>query len=318
MYLTVALALTLLVLLFARDINRSAHGAIGPRRSENRSFGQMVSLLVAQENNVDARLYYLLQHGGSLSRSVFAARLDQLAQQLPGWATEAELLRRPVLAHHVNDLVFVLTEQRIDDYQNLFSDLTSRLGLPWSPTPTGSQVVTEPAQSLVATVTQWDHARWSLTHEPGRVTLPYLSMGAAKYYVAVGTNQLTNSTSLAPTRAIGIVAVEVTPTPLPAPTGVLLLPPVTSIQLGVTVSNVAYIQQPVTLRVVFTPSFGPARSETLHTVLGPLQSYAFVPGALATVASERATLTITVTGAPPGPGLGNSRTYQVKISPSGN
>ena len=318
MYLTVALALTLLVLLFARDINRSAHGAVSPRRSENRSFGQMVNLLAAQENSLDARLYYLLQHGGSLSRSVFAARLAQLSQELPGWTTEAELLRRPVLAHHVNDLVFALTEQRVDDYQNLFSDLASQLNLPWSPAPTGSQVVSAPAQSLVATVNQWDHARWSLTHEPGRVTLPTLSMGAAKYVVAVGTNQLAGSASLAPTRAIGIVAVEVTPTPLPAAVGVLLLPPVTSIQLGVTVSNVDYIEQPVTLRVVFRPSFGPARSQTLHTVLGPLQSYAFVPGALATVASEHATLSITVSGAPPGPGLSNSRSYQVRISPSGN
>jgi len=317
-YLTVALALTLLVLLFARDINRSAHGAVSPRRSENRSFGQMVNLLVAQENSLDARLYYLLQHGGSLSRSVFTARLAQLSQQLPGWTTEAELLRRPVLAHHVNDLVFALTEQRVDDYQNLFSDLTSRLNLPWSPAPTGNQVVSAPAQSLVATVNQWDLVRWSLTHEPGRVTLPDLSMGAAKYYVAVGTNQLTSSPSLAPARSIGIAAVEVTPTSLPAAAGVLLLPPVTSFQLGVTVSNVGYIEQPVTLQVVFKPTFGPARSQTLHTVLGPLQSYAFVPRALATVASERATLSITVSGAPPGPGLSNSRTYQVRISPSGN
>jgi len=74
--LTVALVATLLVLVFARDIGRSAHGAINPRRSENRSFAALANSLLGQENAFDARLTYLLTNGESVSRSVFAARLD--------------------------------------------------------------------------------------------------------------------------------------------------------------------------------------------------------------------------------------------------
>jgi hypothetical protein len=317
-YLSVALAATLLVLLFARDINRSAHGATGPRRSENRSFGQMVNYLASEENSFDSRLAYLLANGQSLSRPVFAARLSQLAQQLPSWASQAELLRRPVLAHRVNDIVAQLTEQRVDDYQTMLGDLASRLSLPWLFSPTKSQVVSNPAQSLIATVNRWDVARWSLTREPGRVTLPFLAMASAKYDIARGITQLVNAPSLAPTRGIGIVAVEVGPTPLPAKAGVLLMPPVSSIQLGVSVSNAGYVNQPVTLRVTFAPAFGPAQSQTMSADLGPLQSYAFVPNRLTTVASERATLTISVSGAQSGPNMTRTRFYRVQMSPSGN
>ncbi len=313
-----ALALTLLVLLFARDINRAAHGAIGPRRSENRSFGQMVSGLVTQENLFDTRLSYLLNHGGTLERAVFAARLDQLALQLRGWTDQATLLRRPMLAHHVNDAVATLTEQRVDDYQNLLSSLAARLQLPWGPSPTGNQVVADPARSLLATVQQWDHARWSLVHEPGRVLLPALSASAATYVAGMGFTPLASAASLTPTRGVAISAVEVTPTPLPAPPGTLLMPPVTSMQIGVTVSNAAYIVQPVTLIVVLRASNGIVRREVARIVLGPFASYAFVPGGFSTVAGERATLSISVSGAPPAPGQRTSRSYQVRLSPSGN
>jgi hypothetical protein len=114
MYLTIALALTLLVLLFARDVSRSAHGAIGPRRSENRSFGALANSLVSQENIFDGHLSYLLVHGATLSRPIFAARMSQLREQLPHWAIEADQLRRPQLAHNVNGVVGAQTEVRID------------------------------------------------------------------------------------------------------------------------------------------------------------------------------------------------------------
>lgn len=277
----------------------------------------MVSLLATQENSFDAKLQYLLSHGQTLTRPVFAARLTQLSDQLSGWSSMAQLLRRPVLAHHVNDVVGTLTEQRVDDYATLLSDLAHQLQIPWV-TPVVSQVVTNPAASLVATVQQWDVARWSLTREPGRVTLPELSMGAAKYYVVRGIGSLTSSPSLAVVRGIGIVAVEVTPSPLPAPTGVLVLPPVNSVQLGISVQNSGFVDQPVTLTVTLVPRSGPTQRQVDRVVIGPLDSYAFVPASLSTAPSERATLTISVSGAPAGPLLSTSRTYTLQMSPSGN
>ena len=58
-WLGVAAVITLLVLLFARDVTRAAHNSLSPRRSENRSFAALASSLIAQENNLDLRLRYL-------------------------------------------------------------------------------------------------------------------------------------------------------------------------------------------------------------------------------------------------------------------
>jgi hypothetical protein len=48
LFITLALAVTLLVLLFARDVSRSAHGAVAPRRSENLSFAALANSLLVQ------------------------------------------------------------------------------------------------------------------------------------------------------------------------------------------------------------------------------------------------------------------------------
>jgi hypothetical protein len=56
----------------------------------------------------------------------------------------------------------------------------------------------------------------------------------------------------------------------------------------------------------------------MNTVLGPLQSFAFVPKLLQTQASERATLIIKVAGAPSAVNMTRSRIYRVVMSPSGS
>ncbi len=318
MYLALALAATLLALLFARDVTRSAHGAIGPRRSENRSFGQLASRLVAQENEFDSHLAYLLANGQSLTRPVFAARLGQLDQLLPTWVSEADQLRRPRLAHGINDAVAQLTEQRVDAYQSLLASVARALSLPWPAIPASSKAVADPAQTLLDTSREWNFDRWGLALEPGRVTLPALASASATFDATNGLSTLFAAPSLAPARGIGIAAVEVTPSPLPAPAGTLVLPPVTSIRLGVSVVNAGYVNQPVTLRVTLRPAHGAAQSQTISTTLGPLRSYAFVPNLFTTAPSEHATLTISLIGAPAASGMARSRTYQVTMAPSGN
>ena len=318
LYLTLALAATLMVLIFARDVTRSAHGAIGPRRSENRSFGALANALVAQENLFDAHLAYLLAHGDSLSRPVFAARLEQLNQLLPTWTTEGDLLRRPKLAHNVNDAVARQTELRVDAYQSMFATIARRLSLPWPTVPAPSLAVTDPVRTLVATSQQWGIDRWSLVREPGLVHLDSLTTVSATIYAGPGVTRLVASPSLALVRAIAIAAVAVEPSPLPAVPGELLLPPVTSVHLGVSVLNGAYATQPVTLVVTFRPSVGPVQRQVLTVTLGPLASYAFVPKSLTTRPSERGTLVISLSGAKAIVNLTRSRAYQVRMSPSGN
>jgi hypothetical protein len=319
------LVITLLALLFARDVNRAAHNSLSPRRSENRSFGLLANTLITQENSFDVRLRYLLANGQTLTRAVFAARVSQLADQLVLWPTEAQQLRRPVLAHDVNDVLAQETEQRVDDYQEILTDIVESLRLPSTTVPwpigiTGILNTNAAQASLVSTSQEWSTRRRSLVGEPGRVALGATTKGVALLHLSSTVQTLRTSPTLVATRGVGVAAVSVSPSPLPAAPGELLLPPASSVHLGISVLNANYIDQPVSLTVTLIPMNGRGlrQSQTMTTVLGPLQSFAFIPKLLTTQASEQATLIIKLAGAPSALNMTRSRIYRVIMSPSGN
>jgi hypothetical protein len=315
----IALAVTLVVLVFARDVSRSAHGAITAQRSEDLSFASLANALITQENSFDLRFTRLLQNGATFSRPEFDARLLQLDQQLPSWSTAVELLRRPKLAHDINNKIADLTEERVDYYQAIITRITRNLTLPTPTLDVDATRTSDPAQELLASTTTWNRERFSLRHEPGAVRLDALTDTSATLFAASGDSNLTSSTSLAVVRGIGIAAVSVTPAPLPARRGVLLLPPVTQIELGVSVVNTGFVEQAVTLEVSMTPSNGPlaAVHRTFHVELAPLQAYAFTSQGFGVVPSERATLVIRLSGAAASANLTRSRNYRVELSPAG-
>ncbi len=319
---TVALVVLLLGSLFVRDVNRSAHGAVSPRRAENRNFAALASTLITQENQFDQHLDYLLTNGQTLSRPVFEARLAQLDQQLPNWLNQASLVASPVLAHRVNSSLAALTNVRVGDYQLILTDVASSLQLPWSATgPVNLDLSARAAQaSLVSSNAAWGRDRWALVREPGRVTLPATSDSVGTMDLSSAVVALATSPSLGVTRGIGITAILVSPSPLPAAPGELLLPPSRSIRLGITVTNASYVRQNIAVSYTFVQTNGArtSQTQTMTTTLGPLGSYAFVPKLLAAVSGERGELTIDASGAPAGAKMSTSRHYLVIVSPSGN
>ena len=320
LFITIALVVTLVVLVFARDISRAGHGSITSRRSENRSFAALANALITQENNFDSRLATLLGSGSSLSRPVFDAQLNQLDQQLAYWSTAADLLRRPKLDHDINDVFADLTETRIDDYESLFASMARSLSLPTPPSAPGSAPSAHPAQSLINTVSLWNKDRTDLRNEPGTVRLDALTNSSATLFLQSGVTALTASSSLAVVRGIGIAAIRVTPAPLPSEGGELLLPPVSEMYLGVSVINTGFVTQSLTMYLSMTPSNGPLSPvrQTFNVVLAPLQSYAFVRRVIAVVPSERAILDIRITGAQASPNLVRSKSFRVVMSPPGH
>ena len=316
MLLVAALVVTLLVVLFARDVSRSAHEATSPRRSENRSFAALANRLVTLENNVDFHLAYLLGHGGGLSRPVFAARLDQIDQQLGPLLSDANLLHRPVLAHHVQRELITLTAARVAADQAVIAATTTALTLPGASTSTTSLASAQVA--LVAAVARWNYKRFSLVGEPGRVSLEAATSPLAHLALATTLSALTSAPSLTLTRGVSISAVAVTPSPLPAPSGKIVLPPVTSIRVGVPVTNVAYCTQPVSVTVTFTSSSGATQRRVMRATIGPDASFAFDASSLTTYANERATLRVAVTGAPASAAGTVEKVYAVTLAPSGN
>lgn len=313
-----ALVITLVVLVFARDIAHSAHGATGPRRSEDLSFGALANSLVTQENEFDLHLDSLLNQAGSLSRVVFAARLDQLNSSLSNWSTQGDLLRHPSLAHNINETINTLTEERVDAYQTMLDDIARVLELPWAHSSTNP--VRDPGQTLIDTSEQWNHDRYALVKEPGRVRLVATSVASAKYFLAHGTSLVSQSSALELVRAVSIDAIRVNPSAFPSAKGVMVLPPVRSVQLGVSVLNASFDEQPVTLSVRVTPlnGLGQAFTQTMTTTLGPDAAYAFVPRTLVTSPSERATLVIRVLGVRAAVGKVSVEVFRLELSPSGN
>ena len=314
-----ALVATVLVLGFAADVTHAAHDARSPRRTENRSFGALANRLIIEANATDARVAYLLTHGQNLTRSVLLGRLDQIALQLPGMTSDARLLRRPHIAHGLNTTLADLATQRVDDYATILDTLAQALHLPWTPVATLSQSWVAAQQSLAQSAASWSVSRWGLVREPGLVRLAPLSRALATVAYRSDVTTLALAPSLVLTRGIGVTAVSVTPAPLPAPPGQLVLAPVTAVHLAVTVSNAAVDTQPVSLTVTVTPigSLGVAQRQVVAATLGSLGSYGFDLHDLATVPSERFTLRIEAAGAPSGRGWPTTRTFQVTMAPSG-
>jgi hypothetical protein len=317
--LTIALVLTLLALIFARDVSRAAHHASGPRRSENLSFAAGANALLTRQNQFDQRLGYLLSHGATLSRPVFAARLTQLNDDLASWAPFAKLLRRPNLVHDVNETLYQTTLQRVSAYESLLASVSTALTLPFQAS-TPYEPDAAPASTLTSSAQTWNRARFSLRREPGRARLDELSAVSVASASTSALTQLRHAPSLALTRDVALSALSVSPAALPSSSGEMLLPPVNSFRVGVSVTNGAYVDQAVTLIVRLVPRSSrlSGYQEVLHATLGPLRSYAFVPGPIAIVASEHATLTVRLVGAPGGSALTHVATYQVVVSPSGN
>ncbi len=188
------------------DVTRSAHGSIDTRRSENRSFGALANSLITQQNSFDQSLVTLLRTGGTLTRPVLDTQLEQLRLELSEWNTEAQLLRRPVLAHDVNDKLAQLTTARIGAYNSILSSITSQLTLPaLTPVPT-AKPVSSPGQLLITTGIAWNSDRNDLTREPGREHLSAMTFASGKYFISSGTEHLTSSPSLAVVRGIGVAA----------------------------------------------------------------------------------------------------------------
>lgn len=315
--LAIALAATLIVLVFARDVNRAAHSATGVRRSEDRSFAALANSLLTSEQQFGGRLQYLLTHGPSLGRADFGTRLAQLGEGLGAWSDSAALMRHPNVADGLNTVLADLTEQRADDYQVVLTDVAHSLALPWTAPPVASLSPGQAQSSLVLSDHRWDSARRALARLPGGATLLATTTPSAVVTLATTLGVLDAAPRLHLTRGVGIAAVRVTPAPLPAPHGTLLLPPASAVHVGVVVTNVAYATQFVSVTVTLVARGALPQRQTLAGVIGPLASRAFVPRLLGVHDGERARLTIVVRGAPSAPSMTRSRVYTVVLSPSG-
>ncbi|MBW4029819.1 MAG: hypothetical protein HIU57_03965 [Acidobacteria bacterium] len=313
----VALVLTFVVLIFAREVSRAAHRESSTRQSENLNFSAMATTLLGQENSFDGRLATLLGTGAQLTRTNFAVQLSQLTQELSSWRDVANIMRSPVLSPGLNVTLSDDTLTRVSDYETVLAYVAHALDLN-GPAASSPLSLGAAQLSLAQTAATWGTSRHLLANAPGHVTLTALTHVTAQLNVPQDVATLVSSANLAATRAIVISAIKVQPAPFPAPALTLLIAPTTSFQVQVAVSNLREIVQPVSLTMALTPAQGVVQRVTMTQTLSPNSSFAFVSQNFRVSPGERATLTVSLDGVPASSALTHSRTYAVSISPSGS
>jgi hypothetical protein len=312
----VALIVTFVVLVFGREVSRSAHQETSARLSENLSFTQLAGTLLSQENTFDTELASLLTTGTHLTRVAFAVQLSELSQELSSWRDAATQIKTPVLSPDLNTMLSADTLTRVNDYDVILAYVAQGLSLSGPSTSPSSPSLGAAQSSLLETAASWGDERHLLASAPGQVTLAALTHASAGLNVPQYVQTLAAAPSLAASRAIVIAAIQVQPAPFPAPALTLVLAPTTTMQVQVSVSNLREITQPVTLSMVLTPSAGTAQPVTDAQTLSPLTSFAFTSHTFAVFPGEKGTLSVILNGVPASAGLLHSRTYSVSVSAS--
>ena len=193
------------------------------RRSENRSFARARQHADRPRRTTSTRrLDRLLSQGASLRRYVFAARLDQLGEALPGWITAADLLRRPKLAHEVNESLYELTLERADAYETLLSEVARRADPPLERRRRADGVrAPRRHSSRRASVGIWSASR--CVKEPGHGTSRAQPRRRARHYVpgTADCGALVRSSTRTSCGRSPSPRCASSPAPLPAKAGVL-------------------------------------------------------------------------------------------------
>ncbi len=305
---------TVLVLIFASDVSRAAHNVPSAQASQNASFATLGNALISEENTIDSTLTSILVRGAGLNRAQLYTKLLTLRDETLTIPSQAAQLRFPVITGELNEKLANWCQERVRAYDAILADVAQGLSLPW-PSP-ASLTIAQADAILAATTQSWSSVTGALIQKPGHATLDSFSNFSGILNVSTIVQQLSATPHLKVARSVSIAAVSITPAPFPAPRGQLDEPTTSTIAIGVSVLNGAFVTQPVTLSATLTAANGHAATRTSRLELGPRGAVAVTPLSFAVVGGEHATLTVSVSGAPATPGGTTQRTYQVVIAPT--
>ncbi len=311
-----AAAITISVVVIARDVHSLASQSTSNRATLNRTFAVLAGSVMADENLYGEQAATLLSAGGTLSRSTFASDLDALTLSGSQLLQRTALLAQPSLDGHVQLTLGTVTALRVDGVTQLFHDVGHQLQLPGTPTSTASS--STPQQEFVTSNQLWQHARVQLLGAPGHARLPASVFALASAPLTTQSTALISAPSLQPVSAATIATVAVTPAPFPSPVGKLVLPPTNSISFDVVVRNTQYITQPVTVHLTLqhTTHAGVTITQRMSTVIDPLGARAVTFSSLAVVPGETGVVNISLTGVPIASGGTGTKHYVLSIAPS--
>jgi hypothetical protein len=300
---------------FVSDVRTAAHHSSGPLSNVNKNFAGLANNLLRSQNVLDGEFQFLLSQGSSMTRVEVASRLSVMSSEANSLLIASAHLVNPVIVNDINLKLETVTDHRAGAWLTLIHDLEVKLQLP----VTAKVSVPNPESTLHSAHVAWAKLRYSLANQPGHVHLIGTTNKTFDYLRSTGFSNLTHSSALRLVRNVSISAVQVNPAPLPRVGQTLVVPATGLIHIGVVVSNGAYTEQPVNLRITLTDLSGRNGVQTvlMHAVLAPSGSYAFVPRDFRVSSNERATLSMVLVNAPHLPGVATGRNYQVLTTPAG-
>jgi len=313
----VALVITVLIVVVGHDITRAAHADEQSRTIQNTNFAAIANAMVTQSDDVGQQLVTTLNQAPTKSRLWLGSQINALVVAAQNLEEHATVLSTPVIASNEQERVRAVLLERTASVEQVGAALSASLALP---VPTGV-----PAASPAAIVSlaresdrRWLAAQAVLLREPGHVHLVDSVFPLSNYALGTTLANLSQAATLQLQRSITISAVAVQPSPFPAAAGQLVLPPVTSFTLGITVTNQSYVDQPYAVSVSVRPTSGggAAFHQKFSGNLGPSASYAVLPDTVAVLPGERATVSIQVSGAGVSVNGGDQKRYQLVVSTS--
>lgn len=315
MALLAALVATVCVVVLARDVRSDAARQPGHRADLNLSFASLARAVLANEDVFAHRAGVLLSHGGSMTRVQFAGVMSLTLLEGREVEQEAGLLASPHLDDDAQAHLITVVTARVVGVSELLSRAAAAVSLPHprEPWPGVSAI----QASFAGSDALWSGTVTALARAPGHAHLAASVFPLTAAPLGPELARLATSPTLAPSRAVTIATVSISPAPFPAPRGDLVLPPTSSMEVDVVVRNEKYINQKVTVTAVFTPSDTRAPdTRVAHLALAPLGAFAADLARIPVAASERGTLVITLSGAPVAAHGTGTTTYAVSVSPS--
>ena len=312
------MAVTLVVSLggvaLIHDVHALASRSTSTRASLNLTFSSLARSLLVDEGIFGTNAAALMAQGPTLSRAQFAGQLSLLKVEGDQLVQRASLLQKPTLDYNVQSTLLTVTDLRVSSVEEILHAIQVNLAFPH---PLGLSAAASAVQhALQRSDRLWVRARSDLRRSPGRARLVSSVFALSSTPLVSEVAAIEAAPSLQPVHAVTISAVAVTPAPFPAPRFRLVLPPVTSASINVVVSNTQFINQTISVRLSIAPRSNrdPAFSRSVTIVLGPLRARAVNFGALPLSPSERAVVTIQLTGAPIAVGGSGSRRYQLIVA----
>jgi hypothetical protein len=308
----VAVAVLLATTLLARDVVRAAHGTRGNAVSIARTFAALANASEASWLDLAQSTSLLLAAGPSLTPQQAVGQWARLRRARADLAAAGATLGSPAIGANLQRQFDRVLQLRLAAWDDIDRTVSATL---WWRLVTG-------ASSSVLRTDEWRFARADTLWRQLDHRLRSLGLGAwlrtgstalATGNLVAAVQTTTTAPSLQPRGGVAFATLSVNPQPLPTAGGDLVLLPVTSVALGIAVTNSLWVSQTAIVDVTLRSANGPSFHQSATLVIAPVGAAALQIPAVAMKSNERGVLTVRITA--PHLGRPTERHWTIHVAP---